>query len=393
MHDGSHAPAPHAARLGALDSLRGIAAVCVLLHHTWLLGLAMPHTAWGWRALRFSPLNVIAEGRLPVILFFVLSGFVLSRALDQPTPYVVFATRRVIRIWLPFAAATLLATLVAASFGPPAPTTPWVAPLWHTPPSLSGLAMRLLMPGDRHDSLNPVVWSLSHELRLSLIFPALYWLGRRRPGLLLGVTLAAHLLVLLIVPSIVPDRSCAVLWRCRPFWGGTVAGSVALDAYFALFFAIGIVLPGRAAVRPVTRWGWGASLAATVALSAANGAVVSIDLLFGASAAILVWLVATRRLPALMHPLPRWFGRISYSLYLVHVPVLMLGLDLLGHRLPPSSLIAVLVTAAIGAAAVFHTAVERRALALSRRVGGHPALVGLSPLALPARATDAGSPP
>jgi peptidoglycan/LPS O-acetylase OafA/YrhL len=136
------------------------------------------------------------------------------------------------------------------------------------------------------------------------------------------------------------------------------------------FFAIGIVLSLRAAVRPVTRWGWAATFAAMVALCAANGAFVSIDLLFGASAAILFWLVATRRLPALLHAVPRWFGRISYSLYLVHVPVLLVGLGRLDNRLPPFALIAVLIAAAIAAAALFHAAVERRALAFSPRVGG-----------------------
>jgi len=60
------------ARLGALDSLRGIAAFVVLLSHT--LGVCQ----WNTKFMRFPFLNSMFDGHSAVTLFFVLSGFVLT---------------------------------------------------------------------------------------------------------------------------------------------------------------------------------------------------------------------------------------------------------------------------------------------------------------------------
>lgn len=62
-------------RLEQLDSLRGVAAVIVIICHLTNL------TVWvnpKMRQLQFIPFSFLWEGRGSVIVFFILSGFVLS---------------------------------------------------------------------------------------------------------------------------------------------------------------------------------------------------------------------------------------------------------------------------------------------------------------------------
>ena len=78
---------PSAPRLSELDALRGIAAFLVLVHHARVLGLDPrpfdnPLLERGAHMLmHFSPLRVLEFGREAVLFFFVLSGYVLTRAL------------------------------------------------------------------------------------------------------------------------------------------------------------------------------------------------------------------------------------------------------------------------------------------------------------------------
>lgn len=60
-------------RIESLDSIRGIAALAVLMGHT------VGSFAWplAWSKIPF--INIFFEGYPAVIMFFVLSGFVLSR--------------------------------------------------------------------------------------------------------------------------------------------------------------------------------------------------------------------------------------------------------------------------------------------------------------------------
>ena len=65
-------------RLGELDALRGIAAVGVVAYHAVALHPPSREIMWG---LFCSPLFPLVTGRPFVLLFFVLSGFVLHAAL------------------------------------------------------------------------------------------------------------------------------------------------------------------------------------------------------------------------------------------------------------------------------------------------------------------------
>lgn len=59
-----------------LQSIRGIAAIVVLLHHASFLFATTPHFRY-WS-------EVVLNAHAAVMLFFVLSGYVLSRSLSGP---------------------------------------------------------------------------------------------------------------------------------------------------------------------------------------------------------------------------------------------------------------------------------------------------------------------
>ena len=98
-------------RLLALDVLRGIAAFIVVLGHLFLMypeALRMEIPTW----LRISVLRVLVNGHASVILFFVLSGYVLSIPFlrGNAPPYFSYVAKRICRIYIPFAISILEGT-------------------------------------------------------------------------------------------------------------------------------------------------------------------------------------------------------------------------------------------------------------------------------------------
>ncbi len=356
-------------RITSLDSLRGIAALLVVLHHLWLLGAWEPTTPWQWRLLRYTPFNIVVEGRQPVILFFVLSGFVLAQTLiAAPTPYVVFIVRRFVRIYFPFAAAIVLSGVCYALLDPaqPRPFSAWFGGLWRGGHDAAAVVGHLLMRGTGRDDFDPVVWSLVHELRISAALPALLWLCRRRPVMLLACGVAAQWLVLPFCIDPITSQPCRAWSQCRPFWGADATGSLLVSAYFVCFFVFGIALAlRRDALRRLFRTRSRKALGALAALGLLCGFPAVGDLGFGIGAALLIALgLEWRGLQAALCRTPLlWLGRVSYSLYLVHVPVFLALIHALGPR---PALVPCLLPCALIAAWLFHKAVEHPAQRLGR---------------------------
>jgi len=362
-----------AGRFVSLDALRGIAALFVLTFHCWNIGLfSEPVSASQWRLWNWTPLNLLITGRPWVILFFVLSGFVLACSLERAVSidYRGFVLRRLCRVYLPFVG-SILFSLVAYTLVQPEripSLSPWFNELaWSEPPTLGMVARHLLMTGlIGDDRLNPIMWSLVYELRISLVFPALFLATNRWPRAVLATGLLANV----AAGALTGCRSV----QCQPFRGEDVTDSVVLTVYFALFFIIGILLarhrdPVRRTIQSLsmptaTLFGVAAAYAMILPNVPRLMPVTPADLFFALGAAALIGLAISRTgwIVALQVRPLRWLGKVSYSLYLTHNVVLLAVVHLLHAEVPPTVLLLCVASASLLIAEVSYRFLEAPAL-------------------------------
>lgn len=154
----------------ALDAARAVAAIYVVLHH-----VAKAH------GLLHGPGLILLFGQEAVIVFFLLSGFVIfngeQRRALHPRGYYA---RRVRRIYPVLIAAMVVSTLVAADNGDLAARFDWRS-LGGTLAGLQDIAA--IKPGVIVDPYldNLPLWSLSYELAFYLVFPPILMLWNRHP--------------------------------------------------------------------------------------------------------------------------------------------------------------------------------------------------------------------
>lgn len=169
-------------RLEALDTLRFLAALAVLLSHARAM-------------LPWEPLGTVVSCGLfhpksAVSFFFVLSGFVLHLSWKGAWPawgsYCQFITRRVFRIYPLYFISLLIAFITVTTL----PLSE--CPFFSTDAAGSevlkadhGQVMQwlhhllLITPGLDMQFLNPPIWTLAAEMRVALIFPWLSWFCHR----------------------------------------------------------------------------------------------------------------------------------------------------------------------------------------------------------------------
>jgi peptidoglycan/LPS O-acetylase OafA/YrhL len=143
-----------------LDSIRGIAALTVIFYHIFDFNKSHLSPAI-YKIIMISPFKLLVFGHPAVILFFVLSGFVLSLPFIENnkvnyTPYII---KRIFRIYIPYLFSILLSLFLLKYFV-------------NRNISLKYVSEHLLLIGNIHsNAYNVVVWSLVHEMRISFIFP------------------------------------------------------------------------------------------------------------------------------------------------------------------------------------------------------------------------------
>lgn len=197
-------------RIAYLESIRGLAALQVLLLHFFGafapdLVVSLPAGATVAGYIHLSPLYFLYDGYSAVYIFFALSGYVLTRSFErhlaQPSSQVL---ARIVRLGLPALAATLVAAAVMLTFGKPNVAagelsgSAWFASQWDTDVSIlsvirDGTANALFLgyrglPGVAflapwqqpvEQSLVAPLWTLSIEFYGSMIILLLCWCARR----------------------------------------------------------------------------------------------------------------------------------------------------------------------------------------------------------------------
>jgi peptidoglycan/LPS O-acetylase OafA/YrhL len=332
--------APDRGRLSGLDGLRGLAALYVLLHHCWLLsypGFPANHGPYWTGTLMF--------GHLAVVFFLVVSGFSLAvgpaRAGWRLSGGVgLFARRRAWRILPPYWGALAFSLIIAWAIVPePHSVSP--------PASTVAVYGLLLQDVARAPTPNGAFWSIAVEAELYVVFPLLLLLRRRLGGL---AVVALATLPVVAVGLLVP-RVSSVSPSDKLGW---------LTPQLAPLFALGLVGAGAVVAGDRIRrlpWAWLAALAAAPVLVVMIGAGTVwtvkhffwVDLALAPALVMLLVAVATGGPVALVRLLDtgpvKGLGRFSYSLYLVHVPIVVaVSRTLTRHDLVPRGLPLFLVT-------------------------------------------------
>jgi peptidoglycan/LPS O-acetylase OafA/YrhL len=316
MAEHAHAD-PAGAPVQVLDALRGLAATYVMVGHArqYLWGGTRGLTGVGLLMGRAS--GLLNFGHKSVILFFVISGFCIHFR-QAPSPgaasvfsLVAFARRRARRLLPPLALAlalTLVFDRVASSISPARAD---VGDVGHEAVVILGnLAMQadFLVP---HFGSNVPLWSLAYE----------FWFYAAYPALLLAVARAGMQRAFYIVATVSAlGLVCQLLSPSWPasavsYWVIWVAGALLAEDHFdrARVPRPAIMLAGLAAVGGVW-WLSKATVAADLAVAVVY--VLALTYLLDGNRGTRVALARSGLLR--LAPL----GAISYSLYLVHVPLL-----------------------------------------------------------------------
>lgn len=365
-------------RSPALDGIRGLAILMVLAHNTL-------HVAPEGGVLAEVVARVSGIGWNGVTLFFVLSGFLITRGLMEeqgsPTYFRAFYLRRALRIFPLYYLFLVFFLLVlpALDAAPQGIVDDLPRQIWYWL-YLSNWTQFADLGG----SGLPHLWSLAVEEQFYLLWPLLVW--RRTPRQVLGLCLGAIALAFVA-------RVVLVLAGVEPMQIYTFT-ITRIDALAVGGVAAVWVHQGTAAPRFARRPAWLLGLAgAALLLGRVIPGGYGMDdpvgqtvgyLLFGIAFAALVlatqvadsgrgaWWVRGLRLAPL-----RSLGRYSYAIYLFHMPihsmVVVPAYQRMGQDLPmplPEALAVALVSGLLTVVAgwLSYHLIEKRFLGLKERV-------------------------
>ena len=359
---------PERGHIVELDSLRGVAALFVVFDH-FMRGLVQSSPPHFVASIAYLPF--LTNGAGAVMMFFVLSGFVLSLPMlsGKSQGYPAYAVRRISRIYLPYLAALLIALAGCWRFQGLQKYGLVLGSLWQNPPTWPLVAKHLAFLG-RYDvyAYNPPTWSLVHEMRISLIFPLLCLIALRlRPWAALTVAVAFPIAGRLV------EKYSAPLWEpgtSSLFWSETIG--------FCGIFLIGSLLAryrqplvAWLAVLPaIVRWGMAAVAVALYQypiLLHVPRAMRNFVIGLAAAYFVMLALVPGGWLSRMLHLSPlRFLGRVSYSLYLIHSPILIVMSIAIWGKMPYLYLLLPFLAVALVAAAVFYRFVELPSITLGK---------------------------
>jgi peptidoglycan/LPS O-acetylase OafA/YrhL len=354
------------AYLPAVDHLRGIAALWIVLYHgvhlaSYKMQFEQPFAFDHWMVASHPLSAIVLEGHAAVGLFMVLSGFILNYgAWGRQLDYIGFLRNRLLRIY-PLA----IFLLAVAAYSVPEQFS-WGA-------LLQTLFLGHNLPGALNiPPYTDMFWAISVEFQFYLIFPLLTKVLRQH-----GWRCAAWMILALIVFRAVAASFGAnardlsyltIVGRLDQFLIGMLLGawwkkrsSRGIDSYW---------FPLVVALWALTLWlfnrggGWPSMAVWKILWPTVEGVLSALFIVsyFGVSA----------HLPGFLASVLRRLGLMSYSLYLVHTVAITLLLQVLlpkfGLAVSMYSVVLLMILPlTLSLAAVTHWGVERPFLSLRGR--------------------------
>jgi peptidoglycan/LPS O-acetylase OafA/YrhL len=386
---------PGAVRLGWLDALRGFAALTIVGFHLSpvLLG----------PELHLRIFRHIDVGKYGVLLFFLVSGYVIPMSLERHGSLRRFWVGRLFRIYPAYLAAIAVVGILAVAGLTTMPASLRADPLTGV---LAHATMMTDLLGLR--GVVRVCWTLSYEMTFYLVVAGLFASRLHRHSGWWASVLAA----LALAGPLLPDglfaghrtlTAAVVLGLAGAAIVAALAGRLRIAGLIGTGFVLLPAVNGHPTADSTVAASWQGVLllavmfAGTVVYRAQHGQLgrwpaalallIVAACLVGAHAAYgngPVWLVTVAAVAATFavafvsrrRRVPRvfaWLGTISYSLYLLHVVVLGQVTRQLPHLADRPALVrcavsAVFLVLALASATVSYRCVELPAQALGRRI-------------------------
>jgi peptidoglycan/LPS O-acetylase OafA/YrhL len=386
-------------RIHSLDSLRGISALIVVVFHC-LISLPAFYTAYFSRqygnafirAFTETPLHTLWAGPEVVLLFFILSGYVLSLPYlkHDKISYKGYIIKRFFRIYIPYIVIMLIYLLIFVLLSDfrniPALSDAFNA-RWDHPVTLKALFSYVFMLGYEMTNINGVTWSLVYEMRISIIFPLIIYMVKR---LSLVKSLVCGLGASLILYVLIKNFSGRFQGELAPVFISSVGDTF----YYCTFFVFGAVLAKytgniRAFLQPrkpllkllliflailLINFQWTfedlykyvTGYSSIIRGSLAREWIIALGvlILFGTvlSSPKMEWVLSRKPLV--------WLGKISYSLYLVHVVVIMLSVRYLSPPLPLEVTVLLPIVLVLPVASLSYRYIELPSMNLGKRLAG-----------------------
>jgi peptidoglycan/LPS O-acetylase OafA/YrhL len=333
-------------RIIELDSIRGLAALSVVLGHILYVLPPLP------TIVQYSPIRVLWAGHEAVILFFILSGFVLSMPFinRKEIKYTGFLIKRIFRIYIPYIIAVLFALILKQIFYANSTNDiAWVDKHWGEDITAETLIGHLFLVTNYNTlPIDPVIWSLVHEMRISIIFPLLIFIVLKlklKKSIILAISLSV---IGIVLTGLGLNPSEGYL------------SSYAHSIHYVAMFIIGALL----AVNYEKLVGICSKLSTVkksslliiglclYTLQIGIGFFIQSELLLffrewiialGATILIVFSMASMRASNFLNKKGIVFFGKISYSLYLFHIPILFASLYFFNDKIPTWAILIIVV--------------------------------------------------
>ncbi len=385
-----------AQNLKYLEGLRGLAAIVVALQHVYY------HTLWGtnltgWQAKLAIALGWLFPGRSAVAVFIVLSGYLLMRPVVRdgtghiPGGTWAYIRRRARRILPPYYASLLfsiaLILLIPDLRGPVSPEWVDAGPAFGTEnPALGAedLAAHLLLVHNLSwkwaSKIDPPMWTIATEWQIYFLFPLILLPVWRRLGS--AASVAVGLGIGLGFFFLTGKGHAAAPWLLGLFAMGSAAAARPRDLPRRSLQMIGWLAAILLAISTVISFECAFGMLRFLTVEGLPGLwpyLWAFDIIVGASTACFLVFAAASKASDRPHLLVRWLssrplvhvGVASYSLYLIHDPILAaLKLALDRMQLGPWAQFGAMLTVGGIVVAVatwlFHVVFERPFMAAAR---------------------------